>query len=725
MKKITKLLLFISALLLSLPTFGALAKPFKHTFSTVKGWDIRNGNVYHIEGDSVVITKGNGLFFKRIPGDPGREYEIKLTGSGSGKVSIGWDEVVFDDPFKESNQYHKKFRVPEDTRDRIMLRFQPKNDGTPFKITTVEFNPLPDPDGWVRHDRKDLLKNRPNPQIVRGMTSGTLDADKAKMMKDAYAKVVMIKFQNVDELASVNEQVDIALKTGLIPIVALNSNKDLETTWLKAKETLGARLEKIYALVLSNDKVSRDNFNALVKKLRPQFPNSWFVFNANQKLYPRLNPIDDLKIIYVGTFTKPETSNNIKKFRNMTPAPIMAFGSSKMVNTFEGLGVSWIISSLPKNLKRNIAKISRPMHKGGTAEEQMQSLIKTFKKNRKQGTLEFAFATDTHYHSSEKITPASRTPEHMREMAKVAKELKLDFVANGGDMVNGARPREENIKDMREVIEAMATSGLPVFATIGNHDDGVFWVLKKFKKSDISLIATGEDWHNTCVKDVALGKGAIGDKNFEKANYFYMDFPESKIRFINTCVSENPMTIGKDGKFVIDSCGLYDISARQLDWLITQALNFSDKPDAKEWSVVLLSHTILNGGMPNGNLIMGVFKAFINGEKFQGKSKKGVPFPANIACDFSKQGPIPILMNIAGHKHTDNISYSPLGYLNVITLNDRTTNKTIERKIGTPSESSWSLVTIDRQKGEATILRYGAGVDMQAPLFNPNLKKKN
>ena len=131
-----------------------------------------------------------------------------------------------------------------------MLRFQPKNDGTPFKITTVEFNPLPDPDGWVRHDRKDLLKNRPNPQIVRGMTSGTLDADKAKMMKDAYAKVVMIKFQNVDELASLNEQVDIALNTGLLPIVMLDSNKDLETTWLKAKETLGSRLEKIYALVL-------------------------------------------------------------------------------------------------------------------------------------------------------------------------------------------------------------------------------------------------------------------------------------------------------------------------------------------------------------------------------------------------------------------------------------------------------------------------------------------
>ena len=58
MKKITKLLFFISALLLSLPTFGALAKPFKHTFSTVKGWDIRNGNVYHIEGDTVVITAG-------------------------------------------------------------------------------------------------------------------------------------------------------------------------------------------------------------------------------------------------------------------------------------------------------------------------------------------------------------------------------------------------------------------------------------------------------------------------------------------------------------------------------------------------------------------------------------------------------------------------------------------------------------------------------------------
>ena len=103
MKRIVKLFLVASIAVLTLPVFSAPSKAFKHTFTTLDGWDIRNGITYHQEGDSLVLTKGNGLFFKRIPVDPGREYELKLTGSGNGEVHVGYGEVVFDDPFKSSN----------------------------------------------------------------------------------------------------------------------------------------------------------------------------------------------------------------------------------------------------------------------------------------------------------------------------------------------------------------------------------------------------------------------------------------------------------------------------------------------------------------------------------------------------------------------------------------------------------------------------------------------
>lgn len=721
MKKITKLLLFTFALMFALPTFAQWSKPFKHTFNSTKGWDIRNGISYRIEDETLVLEKGEGLFFKRIQVDPGRKYEIRLTGSGNGTVYNGYADVIASNPFKDSNSYSRKFKLPQTTPERMMLRLLPKK-GEEFRLKTIELIPLPEPTDWVRLNRKILNQTRPTPKIIRGMSCHPLDNDKAKLMKEAYAQAVIVKFKDVSELDDLNKRVDIALQNGLKPIVAYDSDKNLEETWLATKASLGDRVGKIYAFMLSNANVSRDDFNALVKKLRSEFKNSWFIFHTKVNNYPDLNPIDDYKIIYSANFTNAVDLEKAKIFINMYPVPFIATGSAKMADVFEAANISWIIGSMPKNLKRNIAKIERPMHKGGTAQEQLQSLIKTFNKNRKTGTLEFAYATDTHYHSSKKPTPASLAPKHMRDMAKVAKELKLDFVANGGDMVNGARPREENISDMNDVIQAMATSGLPVFATMGNHDDGVFWCLRKFKKSDISLITTGEDWHNTCVKDVALGRGAIGDKNFEKANYCYMDFPESKIRFINMCISENPMTIGKNGRFVIDSCALYDISGRQIDWLATQALNFSDKENPSEWAVILMSHEHISEGMPNGKLVMGVLRAFINGSKFSGKSKKG-HFPTSISCDFTKQGKLQVLMNIAGHHHNDACSYSSLGYLYVRTLNDVMRAKHIDRAVGEPTEWSWSLVTVDREKGEATLLRYGAGVDMKAPLFNPKLKK--
>ena len=718
MKKIIQILGIVSFSVLTLSTFAKDKEVFKHTFNTTKGWNIRNGITYKIEGDSVVLSNGTGLFFKRIPADPGRKYELTLTGSGKGIVHIGWEEIVFDNPFEKSNTFKASFKLPNDTNPRMMLRFIPHKNSE-FKITTVEFKPLPEPANWVRHTRNEIAKIKPNPNIVRGIAVNNLDNKKATLLKNALAKVVVITFKDKSELNKLNSQVDIALQNGLLPIVSLNSTNNLFENWLEAKTSLGNRFDKIYAFMLASPSVARDDINALVKKLRPEFPKSWFIFNTLVENYPELNPIDDKKIIYSTYITKKSELKRIAEFTNMLPAPFMALGNADMAEAFEGNAISWVIGTSGKDLQTTIQKIARPMHKGGNAQEQMKSLVNAFNKNRaSNGVLEFAYATDTHYHSREKKAPYTETPKHMREMAKVAKELKLDFVANGGDMVNGAKPRAENVSDMREVINAMATSDLPVFATIGNHDDGVFWSLHNYAKSDISIITTNDDWHNACVKDVALGRGAVGDKNFDKANYFYMDFPESKIRVITLAMCENPMTIGKNGRFEIDSCGLLGISARQLDWLTHQALNFSDKPDAQEWAVMFISHTEIAKNMPNGPLVMGVLDAFINGKKFKAENKGGL-FPTKVDCDFSKQGKIPVIMNICGHMHDDRIAYSPLGYLQVRTLHDKASVEVPnhpERIMGTPSESSWSLVRIDRKNNEVLILRYGAGIDMKAQI---------
>ncbi len=716
MKKLSAIL----ALLLALAqAFAGGAKPFKHTFDSVKGWDIRNGINYKIENGAVVLSGGQGLFFKRVPADPGREYELKLKGSGDGFVCIEWTQHVFENPFAKSQNASLKFKYGKTSNPRMMLRFMPQKSGKPFKIESVELIPAPDPEGWVRHDRKLLQKSAPNPPIVRGVAAGRLDKASAKIISGSNARAVLLRFSGKAELESLNRQIDAAVDAGLLPIVWLGADKNLAETWLAAKKSLGGRIEKIYALMLAPPSVPRDEFNALAKKLRPEFPETWFAFNTSAKNYPGLNPIEDIKTIYCAQFDGAEQLGAVAEFRNMTPAPFLALGAPELAEAFENANISWIVGIKPRELRAKTAQISRPMHKGATAEKQLESLEKTFLKNRKPGTLNFAFATDTHYHSSDKPIIGSRTIEHMKLMARTAKKLNLDFVANGGDMVQGAKKRGENLADMRGVIAAMSESGLPVFATIGNHDDGVFWHLRTFKKSDASEVVSGKDWHAACVAQ-ALEKGAVGDKNFPEAGYYYMDFPESKIRVVNLHMSENPMTIGANGRFEIDSCGLLGLTQRQLDWLASQALNFSAKPDAAQWAVIFISHMTVKPAMPNGKQFFGMLKAFTTGGKFSGENKGF--FPSKISCDFTKQGPIPVLMSIAGHEHIDQMRYSSLGFLCATLLNDverQETSTAPRRAVGDPSESSWSIVTVDRKNNEAIFLRYGAGTDIRAPLTRP------
>jgi len=691
---------------------------FKHEFDSLKGWQVREGVEATLK-DGWVSVKNRGLFFTCAGEDPGARYTVNVVGEGKGEVKVG--DKIFKLDFSKDGKFSRDFQLGYSARAYMWIGFNPE-EGTVLRLKSVEIIPLPDPAGRVRLERKALSRSRPSPKKVRAVSAGALDRQKADFIKSYKASAVVVSFAGAGDADALARQVDAALEAGLRPIIKLVKSKDPAADMKAAKAALGGRLEKVYAFIPAKYGENRDKFNALVKRLRADFPNSWFVYVANPGDYPTLNPIADLKIIYAAHYTYKERAKlaAIPVFQNIVPAPFMAIGPTPMPEEFEQWHVSWILESSPQNLEKNIARMERPLHKGGTKQEQLECLKKTFLKNKQDGDFSFAFATDTHYQSNpDKTQLYATSADHMREMAKVAKELKLAFVANGGDMVRGVSMKEESLKDIREIVGAMEESGLPVFVSIGNHDDGVFWALKTFPKSDLSQVVTGAEWHDACAP-AALKKGAVGDKNFDKANYCYMDFPEAKIRLINLAVSENPMTINEKGKFAIDSCGLYDLTQRQLDWLTTQALNFSDKPDAKDWAVIFMSHC----RMGKITLFPEIVKAFIKGGSFSGERGAGERFPAKVSCDFSKQGPIPVIMSIAGHFHSDDIVYSPLGYVCPVLLNDcnRSTKPSIDRVRGEANDAAWTIVTVNRKNNAATYLRFGAGADMKSFLIKPNKK---
>ncbi|MBQ6533720.1 MAG: hypothetical protein IJI37_00990 [Opitutales bacterium] len=114
--------------------------------------------------------------------------------------------------------------------------------------------------------------------------------------------------------------------------------------------------------MLAPPSVPRDEFNALAKKLRPEFPETWFAFNTSAKNYPGLNPIEDIKTIYCAQFDGAEQLGAVAEFRNMTPAPFLALGAPELAEAFENANISWIVGIKPRELRAKTAQISRPMH---------------------------------------------------------------------------------------------------------------------------------------------------------------------------------------------------------------------------------------------------------------------------------------------------------------------------------------------------------------------------
>lgn len=121
--------------------------------------------------------------------------------------------------------------------------------------------------------------------------------------------------------------------------------------------------------------------------------------------------------------------------------------------------------------------------------------------------------------------------------------------------------------------------------------------------------------------------------------------------------------------YIIDSADIFDnetgepltsgtntiVQQKQFTWFCNVALNFIDKYDRNEWSVLTLSHDRLTALSNNG--FTNVIKAFINGSSASGTAQcigRGSTILQQYDVDFTEQGPIDYICHINGHYHDDN-----------------------------------------------------------------------
>lgn len=209
--------------------------------------------------------------------------------------------------------------------------------------------------------------------------------------------------------------------------------------------------------------------------------------------------------------------------------------------------------------------------------------------NAVSGKNSFTFAAFSDLHVDNVNTGYNQLPTKKscefaaKTLAILERMIDVEAVAMLGDYTASSRKytAENVLSDFKYVVECFSDLGdYPVAWIRGNHEINYY--------SDADRPLTNKEIYEYIESN---SRGLTVDPLNPFGGYGYTDFPEDKIRmiYLNTSdvYGEYTFTEGKDAPAI-------GMSSRQLEWLASVALDFSDKTDASEWGIILNSHTPLN-----------------------------------------------------------------------------------------------------------------------------------
>lgn len=283
----------------------------------------------------------------------------------------------------------------------------------------------------------------------------------------------------------------------------------------------------------------------------------------------------------------------------------------------------------------------------------------------------------------------------VRDFIMVTNQLPIDYILCEGDLMsycqdwgNVYEPRCDKVRKIFDQCRC------PWYVTRGNHDyntdsnnPGNSNPNIKDYTSDVNkYFITDRAWTRTIAAKMpfTMQHRVHFDEAHPQNGYFYVDDFEHKHRIV-MCNSEETMEtdtghawVGTDGQIDAFISGVQSLA--QVEWLITKAMNFADKPDRADWVVSFHSHTVPYSDMNEEDKsefhgygwdnpeIRGLVTAFMNGNDLDFKysvidvdKHQWMEYQKN--CAFSKQGPMKVLGWFGGHCHDD--CYRKVNGLNV------------------------------------------------------------
>lgn len=316
-------------------------------------------------------------------------------------------------------------------------------------------------------------------------------------------------------------------------------------------------------------------------------------------------------------------------------------------------------------------------------------------------TFTFACVSDTHVNCG--LSYAAQTRESAAHAAmavkRVAAQVGLDFVVNLGDNLWGAnsdvaQAKQENLVVNQVLYDAFRSH--PNFRLVGNHD--------------------ANRW-NACIPTAAVYamNGRYNQYDSTGATrmrgYGYRDFTQHKLRVIALNTSD-----------YLNNKGGYALSEEQKLWLM-ESLDLSDKSDAEQWQILLLSHFPLD--FPSSDYQTHTDVPAILTAYQQGKT---VTIAAG-SYDYFGKNKARIIADIHGHLH--NFSRGAMADSGVIRVCTPNTcfyntgssgteaderyqpNEIINKTAGTAQDTTVTFYTVDMEKMVIYSTNYGAGYDRE------------
>ena len=279
-----------------------------------------------------------------------------------------------------------------------------------------------------------------------------------------------------------------------------------------------------------------------------------------------------------------------------------------------------------------------------------------------------------------------------------------------GDLVEAYGGRdsiERTVTDYRRLwIAEIERAGGDFYAAKGNHD----FTIRENPSSTNGWTLSGREARDILMDTAAIRANAITNPDDSEACYYYVDFPEKRIRWI---VADTTDSLRTDRTYWAVK---YGMGERQLRWLAENAL--ATIPDG--WAALVVNHipvaSIVSTEWGDVPALMAPWRKLLEAYQNHGKATVG-----DREYDFSKAGGT-LLCNLTGHEHCERQTFQN-GLWHITQPSDAAYNADFrygsapwgpefpDKKAGTPFEQTFDCVHVDLANRALHFTRIGGGAN--------------